>query len=161
MTACEYSGRPPSTNSHQPSLRPEQHTARSELLPGTNQEQPGSRLRLVPGENELGTIIYQRGSPRGRPRLKSGLVLNQTDFTATRVPGGPEAGQALAFRRPSVTPDIRDIRDIRNQDQGRGYQVPSLISLIQNTAEIPLHLPQSPWHPSRRPGPAGAPLQAL
>jgi hypothetical protein len=31
------------------------------------------------------------------------LVLNQTDFTATRVPGGPEAGQALAFRRPSVT----------------------------------------------------------
>jgi hypothetical protein len=29
---------------------------------------------------------------------------NQTDFTAaTRVPGGPEAGQALAFRRPSVT----------------------------------------------------------
>jgi hypothetical protein len=30
VTACEYSGRPPNTNSHQPSLRPEQPTARSE-----------------------------------------------------------------------------------------------------------------------------------
>jgi hypothetical protein len=27
---------------------------------------------------------------------------------------------------------LRDIRDIRNQDQGWGYQVPSLISLIQH-----------------------------
>ena len=100
MTACEYSGRPPDTNSHQPSLRPEQHTARSELFTRKRNMQNNTRGK---GENELGTIIYQRGSPRGRPRLKSGLVLNQTDFTATRVPGGPEAGQALAFRRPSVT----------------------------------------------------------
>ena len=67
MTACEYSGRPPNTNSHQPSLRPEQHTARSELLSRTNQD-PGWP---VPGENELGTIIYQRGSPRGSPGLKA------------------------------------------------------------------------------------------
>ena len=55
-------------------------------------------------ENDLGRIIFQRGSPPGgSPSLKVGLLLNQTDVTATRVPGGPEAGQALAFRRPSVT----------------------------------------------------------
>jgi hypothetical protein len=47
---------------------------------------------------------YQLGLPvPGLPHLKK-CVSNQTDFTATRVPGGPEAGQALAFRRPSVTP---------------------------------------------------------
>ena len=70
MTACEYSGRPPNTNSHQPSLRPEQHTARSEVQSRTNQE---SRLgsNKYPGEKEFGTIIYQRGSPsRGSPSLK-------------------------------------------------------------------------------------------
>ena len=45
MTACEYSGRPPNTNSQQPSLRPEQHTARSEEQFRTNQESRlGSRL---------------------------------------------------------------------------------------------------------------------
>jgi hypothetical protein len=34
VTACEYSGRPPDTNSHQPSLRPEQHKARSDFFGG-------------------------------------------------------------------------------------------------------------------------------
>ena len=46
---------------------------------------------------------FSRPPPPGFAQLKLGLLLNQTDFTATRVPGGPEAGQALAFRRPSVT----------------------------------------------------------
>jgi hypothetical protein len=49
-------------------------------------------------------INYQFGPPPpgvGPPEIV--CFSNQTDFTATRVPGGPEAGQALAFRRPSVT----------------------------------------------------------
>ena len=33
---------------------------------------------------------------------------------------------------------LRDIRDIRNQDQGWGYQVPSLISLIQHRLPVAL-----------------------
>ena len=50
-------------------------------------------------------INYQFGPPPpgvGPPEIV--CFSNQTDFTATRVPGGAEAGQALAFRRPSVTP---------------------------------------------------------
>ncbi len=66
MTACEYSGRPPNTNSHQPSLRPEQHTARSELWSRTNQE---SQLDS-PRENDLGRIIFQRAPPPGFAQLK-------------------------------------------------------------------------------------------
>ncbi len=66
MTACEYSGRPPNTNSHQPSLRPEQHTARSELWSRTNQE---SQLDS-PRENDLGRIIFQRAPPLGFAQLK-------------------------------------------------------------------------------------------
>ena len=53
-------------------------------------------------------MIYQRGNPPpGADPHKVGSVLNQTDFTATRVPGGPEAGRALAFRWPSVTALVR------------------------------------------------------
>ena len=100
MTACEYSGRPPNTNSHQPSLRPEQHTARSELLSRTNQE---SRLGSPRGKRIRNNHLSAGLPLPGFAQLKVGLLLNQTDFTATRVPGGPEAGQALAFRRPSVT----------------------------------------------------------
>jgi len=66
VTACEYSGRPPNTNSHQPSLRPEQHTARSELWSRTNQE---SQLDS-PRENDLGRIIFQRAPPLGFAQLK-------------------------------------------------------------------------------------------
>ena len=68
VTACEYSGRPPNTNSHQPSLRPEQHTARYELLTRKRNMQNNTRGK---GKIDLGRIIYQRGSPsRGQPRLK-------------------------------------------------------------------------------------------
>ena len=62
MTACEYSGRPPNTNSHQPSLRPEQHTARSELLSRTNQE---SRLGLTQGKKNLEQSFISGAPPPG------------------------------------------------------------------------------------------------
>jgi hypothetical protein len=49
---------------------------------------------------------YQLGllSPPGESPADSEIMClsNQTDFTATRVPGGPEAGRALAFRRPPL-----------------------------------------------------------
>jgi hypothetical protein len=64
-------------------------------------------------------INYQFGPPPpgvGPPEIV--CFSNQTDFTATRVPGGPEAGQALAFRRPSVTPELG--RNYRNDAQLRG-----------------------------------------
>ena len=69
MTACEYSGRPPDTNSHQPSLRPEQRTARSELatreIPfGYCEEDQGKMI----SEHK---INYQLGLPLpGSPHLK-------------------------------------------------------------------------------------------
>jgi len=68
VTACEYSGRPPNTNSHQPSLRPEQHTARSEEQTRTK---PGIPVTSdSPRENDLGRIIFQRAPPLGFAQLK-------------------------------------------------------------------------------------------
>jgi hypothetical protein len=67
VTACEYSGRPPNTNSHQPSLRPEQHTARSELLSRTNQE---SRLGSPRGKRIRNNHLSAGLPPRGSPSLK-------------------------------------------------------------------------------------------
>ena len=73
-------------------------------------------------------------------QLKVGALLNQTDFTATRVPGGPEAGRALAFRRPSVT--LRRVRLIpvgrrRGPFHGpiRGYLEPLLHNRKQRPTE--------------------------
>ena len=67
MTACEYSGRPPDTNSHQPSLRPEQHKARSELFTRKRNMQNNTRGKW---ENDLGRIIFQRAPPLGFAQLK-------------------------------------------------------------------------------------------
>ena len=84
----------------QPSLRPEQHTARSDVELVTRNT---TRLTTL-GENGFRKTHLSAGQPLpGFAQLKVGFLLNQTDFTATRVPGGPEAGRALAFRRPSVT----------------------------------------------------------
>jgi hypothetical protein len=55
VSACEYSGRPPNTNSHQPSLRPAQHTMVQDQPGRTNQE---SRL----------------GGPQARNKISAGLL---------------------------------------------------------------------------------------
>ena len=105
MTACEYSGRPPDTNSQQPSLRPEQRTARSELATRENTMITRNPIWLCTRENDFGTQNQLSAGPPPPGVAPPEIVcfFNQTDFTATRVPGGPEAGRALAFRRPSVT----------------------------------------------------------
>ena len=62
MTACEYSGRPPNTNSHQPSLRPEQHTARSECQLFTRKRNMQNNTRgksCIMGNLRFGTIILK------------------------------------------------------------------------------------------------------
>ena len=46
------------------------------------------------------------------------------------VSGVPDARESGPTGCPGY---LRDIRDIRNQDQGWVYQVPSLISLIQHS----------------------------
>jgi hypothetical protein len=68
VTACEYSGRPPNTNSHQPSLRPEQHTARSELWTRTNQE---SRLARDQGKLIRNNHLSAGLTPGVSPGLKA------------------------------------------------------------------------------------------
>jgi hypothetical protein len=48
------------------------------------------------------------------------------------VSGVPDIRESGPTGYPGYHRDIRDHHDIRNQDQGWGYQVLSLISLIQH-----------------------------
>ncbi len=64
--SCEYSGRPPDTNSQQPSLRPEQRTARSELATREvrdNPEIPFGSIAKRTRENDYGRILISRAFP--------------------------------------------------------------------------------------------------
>jgi hypothetical protein len=84
-----------------------------------------SRSPRLPVLNQGSSILireYQGASGESR----SGIRVMGVSDRGPLASGSPAHGPT---RHPGY---VRDIRDTRNQDQGRGYQVPSLISLIRH-----------------------------